>query len=112
MTETRKPISGKSAKETVKTIACGNAGFSGATVVTNARAFYQYTRGCGCIGHPAFPTPSLGGRFILCTTRALCAAGMRNCVLGERGCLKHEIHNDALRARTRHTGRPGEGRDP
>ena len=22
------------------------------------------TRGRGCIGHPAFPTPSLGGRFI------------------------------------------------
>jgi hypothetical protein len=22
------------------------------------------TRGCGCHGHPAFPTPSLGGRFI------------------------------------------------
>ena len=22
------------------------------------------TRGCGCNGHPAFPTPSLGGRFI------------------------------------------------
>ena len=21
------------------------------------------TRGCGCHGHPAFPTPSLGGRF-------------------------------------------------
>jgi hypothetical protein len=34
----------------------------GATVVTNARAYYHYTRGCGCNGHPAFPTPSLGGR--------------------------------------------------
>jgi hypothetical protein len=22
--------------------------------------FNFYTRGCGCIGHPAFPTPSLG----------------------------------------------------
>jgi hypothetical protein len=44
-----------------KTIACGNAGCSGATVVTNARAYYHYTRGCGCNGHPAFPTPSLGG---------------------------------------------------
>src|SRR6201996_3458999 len=33
-------------------------GDSGATVVTNARATTFYTRGCGCIGHPAFPTPS------------------------------------------------------
>jgi len=23
---------------------------------TNARAYYHYTRGCGCNGHPAFPT--------------------------------------------------------
>jgi hypothetical protein len=28
-------------------------------VVTNARAYYQYTRGCGCGGHPAFPAPSV-----------------------------------------------------
>jgi hypothetical protein len=35
-------------------------GDSGATVVTNARAYYHYTRGCGCIGHPAFPTPFVG----------------------------------------------------
>jgi hypothetical protein len=35
-------------------------GDPGATVVTNARAYYNYTRGCGCNGHPAFPTPSLG----------------------------------------------------
>jgi hypothetical protein len=28
------------------------------TVVTNARAYYQYTRGCGRIGRPAFPAPS------------------------------------------------------
>jgi hypothetical protein len=32
--------------------------FSGVTVVTNARAYYQYTRGCGRIGRPAFPAPS------------------------------------------------------
>jgi hypothetical protein len=29
------------------------------TVVTNARAYYHYTRGCGRIGRPAFPAPSL-----------------------------------------------------
>jgi hypothetical protein len=32
--------------------------FSGVTVVTNARAFYHYTRGCVRIGRPAFPAPS------------------------------------------------------
>jgi hypothetical protein len=33
-------------------------GDSGVTVVTNARAYYHYTRGCGRIGRPAFPAPS------------------------------------------------------
>jgi hypothetical protein len=35
------------------------------TVVTNARAFYHHTRGCGRIGRPAFPAPSdrEGGMF-------------------------------------------------
>jgi hypothetical protein len=35
-------------------------GDPGATVVTNACAFYHCARGCGCNGHPAFPTPSKG----------------------------------------------------
>ena len=39
------PVTGESAKETVKTIARGMPGVSGVTVVTNACAFYQYTRG-------------------------------------------------------------------
>ena len=39
------------------TIACGNAGCPGATVVTNACAFYLRARGYGCNGHPAFPAP-------------------------------------------------------
>ena len=33
-------------------------GVSGVTVVTNARVYYHYTRGCGRIGRPAFPAPS------------------------------------------------------
>jgi hypothetical protein len=33
-------------------------GDSGVTVVTNARVYYHYTRGCGRIGRPAFPAPS------------------------------------------------------
>jgi hypothetical protein len=35
-------------------------GDPGATVVTCLRAFYFCTQGCGCNGHPAFPTPSVG----------------------------------------------------
>src|ERR1700742_2915759 len=38
-------------------------GCSGGLVVTCSCAFHFRTRGCGCNGHPAFPTPSLGGRF-------------------------------------------------
>jgi hypothetical protein len=39
-------------------------GVSGVTVVTNARVYYT-TRGCGRIGRPAFPAPSVreGGKF-------------------------------------------------
>src|ERR1700730_3001129 len=45
--------------------------FSGVTVVTNARAYYHYTRGCGRIGRPAFPAPSdVGGRDARSKTRA------------------------------------------
>jgi hypothetical protein len=36
------------------------------------------TRGCGCGGHPAFPTPSVFGAKESCTTRAHRAAGMRS----------------------------------
>jgi len=49
-------------------------GVSGVLVVTNARVFF-YTRGCGCVGHPAFPTPSWAEG--PCKTRALRAAGFK-----------------------------------
>src|SRR3984957_2013826 len=39
-------------------------GVSGVSVVTNSRVFF-YTRGCGCIEHPAFPTPSVSGGYFL-----------------------------------------------
>ena len=40
-------------------------GDSGVLVVTRVRPTNtKCTRGRGCNGHPAFPTPSLGGRFI------------------------------------------------
>ena len=50
-------MTGKSTKETVKTIARGMPGVFGVTVVTNARVYYT-TRGCGRTKRPAFPAPS------------------------------------------------------
>jgi hypothetical protein len=56
--------------------------FSGVTVVTNARAYYHYTRGCRRIGRPAFPAPSdRRGQDVLGKTRAKRAAGSRTCIL-------------------------------
>jgi hypothetical protein len=61
--------------------------FSGVTVVTNARAYYHYTRGCGRIGRPAFPAPSdRRGRDVPAKTRAKHAARSRSRVC-ERSCL-------------------------
>src|ERR1700721_1120129 len=58
---------GRARRKPLKPLRAGMPGDPGATVVTNARAYYHYARGCGCIGHPAFPaplgvapTPSLG----------------------------------------------------
>src|SRR6266404_8244033 len=50
-----------------KTIARGMPGDSGVTVVTTLVCFVFFgTRGCGCIGHPAFPAPSIiSGRMVL-----------------------------------------------
>src|SRR6202047_2887978 len=62
-----------------KTIACGNAGRSGVLVVTRVRSTNtKCTRGCGCSGHPAFPTPSLGAEDF-CKARAHGAARSRSC---------------------------------
>jgi hypothetical protein len=54
-------VTGESAKETVKTIAWGMPDVSGASAVnTGVHTHYpQRTPGCGCIGHPAFPAPSV-----------------------------------------------------
>ena len=53
---------GRARRKPLKPLRAGMPGDSGATVVTNARAFYTTTRGCGCNGHPAFPAPSCSGR--------------------------------------------------
>src|SRR5258708_38953240 len=51
---------GRARNKPLKPLRAGMPGDPGELVVTNARAYYHYTRGCGCIGHPAFPTPSVG----------------------------------------------------
>ena len=51
---------GRVRNKLLKPSRAGMPGDPGATVVTNARAYYHYTRGCGCNGHPAFPAPLLG----------------------------------------------------
>jgi hypothetical protein len=81
------PVTGESAKETVKTIARGMPDVSGVTVVTNACAFYHCTRGCGRAERPAFPAPSeLRGRNEQAKPRAKSAARSRSCV--RRHCLR------------------------
>jgi len=57
--DNKSPITGESSKETVNTIACGNAGCPGATVVTNARAYYS-TRALRVQRAPGIPRSPLG----------------------------------------------------
>src|ERR1700686_169473 len=64
-TVTNKPDRRGEREVSRKTIARGMPGYSGGPVVTMLVCFILFrTRGCGCIGRPAFPTPSffLGGR--------------------------------------------------
>ncbi len=59
----KSPVTGESTKETVKTIRVRECRvISGGPVVTTLVCFVLFrTRGCGCIGRPAFPTPSFLG---------------------------------------------------
>ena len=51
---------GRARNKPLKPLRAGMPGDPGATVVTNSCVYYFYTRGCGCNGHPAFPTPFVG----------------------------------------------------
>jgi len=56
---------GRARRKPLKPLRAGMSGDSGVLVVTRVRSTNtKCTRGRGCNGHPAFPTPSLGGRFI------------------------------------------------
>ena len=52
-------------RKPLKPLRAGMPGDSGVLVVTRVRSITtKCTRDRGCNGHPAFPTPSLGGRFL------------------------------------------------
>src|SRR3979409_1931971 len=56
---------GRARRKPLKPLRAGTSGDSGVLVVTRVRSTTtKCTRGRGCNGHPAFPTPSLGGSFI------------------------------------------------
>src|SRR5258708_104812 len=71
-----------------KTIARGMPGLLRCDRGDYARVLVLFcTRGCGCIGHPAFPAPSVfSGPKDSCTTRAPHAARLRSCIC----CLRIE----------------------
>src|SRR6266702_1058746 len=55
---------GRARRKPLKPLRAGTSGDSGVLVVTRVRSTTtKCTLGRGCSGHPAFPTPSLGGRF-------------------------------------------------
>ena len=90
---------GRARRKPLKPLRAGMPDDSGGLVVTNARAYYA--RGCGCTGHPAFPTPSVFGAKDSCTTRARCAARSRIHVLpslrganGSRECAPDDRLRD------------------
>jgi hypothetical protein len=63
---------GRARRKPLKPLRAGMPGDPGATVVTCLRAFYFCTQGCGCNGHPAFPTPSVLGEGFMQDSGALC----------------------------------------
>src|SRR5216684_1641485 len=72
---------GRARSKPLKPLRAGMPGDSGVLVVTRVLSTNaKCTRGCGCSGHPAFPTPSLGAEDSS-TARAHCAAGSRTCVM-------------------------------
>src|SRR5467141_3820966 len=63
-TVANKPDRRGARRKPLKPLRAGTSGDSGVLVVTRVRSTNtKCTRGRGCQGHPAFPTPSLGGRF-------------------------------------------------
>jgi hypothetical protein len=94
----KSPVTGKSTTYAVKTIACGNAGrFRCTRRYSCASTTTKRARGCGCSGHPAFPTPSISRARGSSTTRARFASR-------ERMCLWSSSSLRAKRPILRHSG--------
>src|SRR3981189_282840 len=56
---------GRARRKPLKPLRAGMPGDSGVLVVARVRSTNtKCTRGRGCNGHPAFPTPSRGGKFL------------------------------------------------
>src|SRR5260370_23239127 len=54
---------GRARRKPLKPLRAGMPGDFGVLVVTRVRSTNtKCTRGCGCSGHPAFPTPSMGAK--------------------------------------------------
>jgi hypothetical protein len=81
-------------------------GRSGGPVVTYSCAFVFRTRGCGCIGHSAFPTPS--GAELLMTKLARMRRD-RKAVSLNLGCLKMDSAHPRLVPSPLCGGGPGRG---
>jgi hypothetical protein len=79
---------------------------SGGPVVTYSCAFVFHTRGCGCMGHPAFPTPS--GAELLMTKLARMRRD-RKAVSLNLGCLKMDSAHPRLVPSPLCGGGPGRG---
>jgi hypothetical protein len=75
---------GRARNKPLKPLCAGMPGETGGPVVTNSCAFLFRTRGCGCIGHPAFPTPSAFQAMVHAQFRAHRAARSRTRVWNSR----------------------------
>ncbi len=81
---------GRARRKPLKPLRAGMPGdFRCARCYSCAYYHYKCTRGRGCSGHPAFPTPSLGGE-INATPRAPRAARTKSYLELERGRLSIE----------------------
>ena len=88
---------GRARRKPLKPLRAGMPGESGGPVVTMLVCYFTFrTRGRGCIGRPAFPTPSHVEAKDACTTRAHRAARSRTRTF--LGCLKIESETCIIRA--------------
>ncbi len=101
---------GRARRKPLKPLRAGTSGDSGVLVVTRVRSTNtKCTRGRGCNGHPAFPTPSMGGRFmhdssaLRCEAANVClvviASGAKQSILSLRrdGLLRFARNDGAAR---------------